>query len=122
MSPVLGRARRIVAWWRGLGIRNSTVLLCVAWLAVFVLYIYVRPEPQPTSGEISVPVVTTPRYAPTYEETTPVTTTTPTSPTVTGSAQVDGTETTVAPTTTTGLLDNLVPPFLRPETTSSAPN
>ena len=121
MSPVLGRARRIVAWWRGLGIRNSTVLLCVAWLAVFVLYIYVRPEPQPTSGETSVPVVTTPRYAPTYEESTLVTTT-PTSPTVTGSVEVDGTETTVAPTTTTGLLDNLVPPFLRPETTSSAPN
>ena len=122
MSPLSGGVRRLAHWWSGLGIRNSTVLLCVAWLAVFVLYIYVRPEPQPTSTDTSVPVVTTPRYAPTYEESTQVTTTTPTSPTATGSAQVDGTETTVAPTTTTGLLDNLVPPFLRPDTTSSAPN
>ncbi|HEY5857068.1 MAG TPA: hypothetical protein VIW24_24280 [Aldersonia sp.] len=128
MSPVLARGRRLVEWWRGLGIRNSTILLCVAWLAIFVLYVYVRPEPQPSTAVTPVPAVTTtPAYVPTYDErtrtgtTTPTTPTTPTSPTGTEPGQLGGTDTS-APTTTTGLLDNLIPPFLRPETTSSAPN
>jgi hypothetical protein len=111
---------------RKLRVRRSTIWLGVAWVAIFVLYLGVRPEPVPQ--QTAVPVVPVPRtpeptqtIEPTSQSTTTTTTTTipPTSTTPSGALN----RTSPSATTTTQVIplipNELIPPGLLPQPTAT---
>ncbi|MCX5044635.1 hypothetical protein OG921_15805 [Aldersonia sp. NBC_00410] len=112
---------------RGLQVRRSTIWLCVAWVAIFVLYLGVRPEPVTPQQQSTVPVVPATRtpvpietYAPTTEPTT-TTTIPPTSTTPSGALN----RTSPSATTTTQVIplipNELIPPGLLPAQPTPTP-
>ena len=111
---------------RKLRVRRSTIYLCMAWVALFVLYLGVRPEPAPRANTTAPVVAPTTTRAPsptrTVEPTTEATTTetaTPTETTVPKTGEYG--QTGRAPTTTTVaplIPPELVPPGLIPTTQS----
>lgn len=114
---------------RDLDVRRSTYVLCGVWIAVFLLYLWVRPEPQlPQQVSELVPTPTTTSAPPVVTRTTvPRTTTTtvpPTETTVPGTGQFEGgqgpTTTTTAPLFPTNLIPTqLIPPGLLPANPST---
>ncbi|WP_068269964.1 hypothetical protein [Aldersonia kunmingensis] len=110
---------------RKLRVRRSTIYLCVAWVAIFVLYLGVRPEPVPQDQTAvpAVPVTRTPApqtIEPTYEPTT--TTTVPPTSTATGQLNRSSPPTTTTTTQVIPLIPNeLIPPGLLPTQPTPTP-
>jgi hypothetical protein len=118
---------------RDLDVRRSTYVLCGIWIAVFLLYLWVRPEPQlaqqvsqlapvPTTTS-APPILTTTTEVPTTTETT--TTPTSTETTVSGTGPFGGqqspTSTTAAPLFPSNLIPTeLIPPGLLPASPTPA--
>lgn len=100
---------------RKLRVRRSTIYLCVAWAAIFALYLAVKPE-EPAELPAAVPVAPVTRTpAPTemYEPTSTTTTSTTTHPTTT-TTTLPGELNRTAPSTTTqvipGIPNDTIPP------------
>lgn len=82
--------------------RRSTVIVALAFLAVFALYLGVRPEPEPPvpAGYVRDPATSTTTVPARTPVTRPVPTTTTTRPTTSTTAPRSTTSTTEDPSTT----------------------